>query len=264
MKIKLALATLVATLVLGGVCYAQTEADARKIIEASKDAVVTVDIVIEAKMTYNGKTEKQEDKHTTTATVIDSSGLVVTSLTQVSPDAGNDPQDKADGYSYSIDTKDVRIRTADGTEIPADIVLRDQDLDLAFIKPKTKPEKPMAFIDLAASGAAQVLDQIVVVSRLGQAANRSTAARLDRVESVVTKPRTFYIVNSSLHDELGVPAFTMDGKCIGVLVLRYMSGSHSDDSDYYASVIPCSTIANAAQQAKDAKGPAKPVAAPAK
>lgn len=264
MKIKLAIATISATLLLCGTCFAQMEVDARKIVDASKDAVVTVDIVVDAKMTYNGKTEKAEEKHSTTATVIDPSGLVVTSLTQVSPDTTLDQSQKEDGYSYSVETKDVRIKTADGTEIPADIVLRDRDLDLAFIRPKTKLDKPIAFVDMAVAGTAQVLDQVLVVSRLGQAANRSSAARLDRIESVVSKPRTFYIINNSLHDELGVPAFAMDGKCIGVLVLRYMSTTHSEsDSDYYMTVIPCATIANAAQQAKAAKAPDKPAPAPA-
>lgn len=263
MSLRLAIATVFVTLLLGSACSAQLEVDARKIVEASKDAVVTVDIVVDAKMTYNGKTDKAEEKHTTTATVIDPSGLAVTSLTQVSPDTAMDQSEKEDGYSYSIETKDIRMKTADGTEISADIVLRDPDLDLAFIRPKTKPEKPVPFVDMTSSATAQVLDQVVVVSRLGQAANRSAAATLDRIESVVTKPRTFYIINSNLHDELGVPAFAMDGKCLGVLVLRYLStGRPGSSDDYYLAVIPCSKIASAAQQAKDAKGPAKAPAKP--
>lgn len=262
MKVKLAFALLLAILILSGTCYAQAEVDARKIIEASKDAVVTIDFVVEAKRTYNGKTDTGEDKYSTTATIIDASGLAVTSLYEVSPDADDDPADKADGYSCTIETKDVRIKTADGTEIPADIVLRDPDLDLAFIRPKAKPDKPMAFVNLTASGTAQVLDQIVILSRLGQAANRAAAASLDRVEAVVSKPRTFYVINNDTRDDLGVPAYTLDGKCVGILVLRYTAGNH--DSDWYASIVPCSTIATAAQQAKDAKAPAKSSTAPTK
>src|SRR2546422_4160959 len=40
------------------------------------------------------------------------------------------------------------FRSDDGTEIPAEIVLRDRDLDLAFIRPKTKPANPMPAVDL--------------------------------------------------------------------------------------------------------------------
>lgn len=242
-----------ATLLLSVGCFAQVEVDARKVADSYKDAVVTVQIVVNIKESYNGKSDSREQKHTTTATIIDPSGLAVTSLSEISPDSYLDESDRSSGYSMSVETKDLRIKTADGTEIPADIVLRDKDLDLAFIRPKTKPEKPLPFVDLASASTPQVLDQVVVLSRLGQAANRSAAARLDRVESVLTKPRTLYILNN-VHDELGIPAFTLDGKCVGVLVLRYaMAASRDESSDSYLAVIPCATLANAAVQAKEAK-----------
>ncbi len=251
-----------ATLLLSVASLAQVEVDARKVVDSYKDAVVTVTIVVNIKESYEGKTDSQEQKHTTTATVIDPSGLAVTSLAEVSPDSYMDDSDRSSGYSFSVETKDVRIKTADGTEIPADVVLRDKDLDLAFIRPKTKPEKPLASIDLTSASKPQVLDEVVVLTRLGQAANRSPAARLDRIESVLTKPRTLYILNN-LHEELGIPAFTLDGKCVGVLVLRYaMSGSRGEDNDSYLAVVPCATLANAAVQAKEAKAEAKPPAKP--
>lgn len=252
-----------ATLLLGVGCVAQVEVEARKVVDAYKDAVVTVQVVVNVKETYEGKTDSQEQKHTTTATIIDPSGLAVTSLSEVSPDSYYmDQFDRTSGYSVSVEMKDVRIKTADGTEIPADVVLRDKDLDLAFIRPKTRPEKPLPAIDLANASTPQVLDQVVVVSRLGQAANRAPAARLDRIESVLTKPRTLYVLNN-LHEELGIPVFTLDGKCVGVLVLRYAAtSSRSDESDSYLAVVPCTTLANTAAQAKEGKPSAKPEANP--
>jgi len=262
MKIKVMFFVVCMTLVVGAACLAQVEVDARKVADSFKDSVVTVQIVVNIKESYNGKTDSQEQKHTTTATVIDPSGLAVTSLSEVSPDSYMDESDKSNGYNFSVETKDVRIKTADGTEIPSDIVLRDKDLDLAFIRPKTKPEKPLAAVDLANASTPQVLDQVVVLSRLGQAANRSSAVRLDRIESVLTKPRTLYILNN-MHDEVGIPAFTLDGKCVGVLVLRYaLTTSRDESSDSYLAVIPCTTLANAAAQAKEAKPTAKPAANP--
>jgi len=250
---KLILTALLAALIPCAVSHAQVENDARKIVEKYGSAVVTVDIVVDAKMTYDGQTEKSERKHSTTATIIDPSGLAVTSLLQVSPDSYMDPNDKADGYSYSFVTKDCRITTADGDEIPADVVLRDKDLDLAFIRPKAKPDKPLAYLDMTNSSMPQLLDQIMVLTRLSQSANHSIAAKLERVEAIVTKPRTFFVIGDSLR-QFGVPAFTMDGKCAGIVVVRYPTG-HDEDSKYsfYISVLPCSTVMNVAQQAKDAK-----------
>ena len=68
---------------------------------------------------------------------------------------------------------DVKIVLDDGTEVPAEVVLRDKDNDLAFIRPKTKPAAPMAALDLANSGKADILDQVISLTRLGSAAGRA-------------------------------------------------------------------------------------------
>lgn len=252
MKTRLILAALVAILLPGTACRAQVEVEARKIAETYKDAIVTVDLVIDIKSSYEGQTDKRETKHSTTATVIDPEGLAVASLTQVSPDSYFDPTDSGDNMQYDI--KEVSIRTADGTDIPADVVLRDRDLDLAFIRPKTKPDQPLPYLDITKSSSPQLLDQVVILSRLGQLANHAPSARLDRVESIVTKPRTFYVINGTLHQELGIPVFTLDSKCVGILVVRLnMSKSSDGDERMYLSVLPCSTLANVAQQAKTAQ-----------
>jgi len=267
MKTTLILAALVAMLLPGTACRAQVEVEARKIADTYKDAIVTVDLVIDIKSSYEGQTDKRETKHSTTATVIDPDGLAVASLTQVSPDSYFDPSDSGD---VTYDIKDVRIKTADGTDIPADVVLRDRDLDLAFIRPKTKPAQPLPYLDLTKSSSPQLLDQVVILSRLGQLANHASSARLDRVESIVTKPRTFYIINGTMHQELGIPVFTLDSKCVGILVVRLnTSKAASGGERMYLSVLPCSTLANVAQQAKTAqpevlttKPPAKPLPKP--
>jgi len=254
MKTRLILAAIVFTLLPCAVCRAQVEVDARKIADTYKDAIVTVDLVVDVKMTYEGQTDKTEQKHSTTATVIDPDGLAVASLTQISPDSYRDSSDSSSSYVYDI--KDIKITTADGTEIPADLVLRDRDLDLAFIRPKVKPAQPLTYLDITKSSSPQILDQVVILSRLGQLANHASSARLDRVESIVTKPRTFYVVNGTFHQELGVPVFTLDSKCVGILVVRLStSGRASSDMSrqMYLSVLPCSTLANAAAQAKTAK-----------
>ncbi len=37
---------------------------------------------------------------------------------------------------------------ADGTEVPAKVILRDKDLDMAFVRPIEKPETPFAFVNI--------------------------------------------------------------------------------------------------------------------
>jgi hypothetical protein len=250
MRSKVILLTAIISLFFSTASFAQVEEDARKIIDANKEAVVSAQLVIEAKMTYQGQSEKAEHKVTASGTIIDPSGLMVSSLWETNPGSYAEDALGDKGYNYSTEIKDIRIRLTDGTEIPADIVLRDPDLDLIFMKPKSKSDKPFPYVDLSKASSPQVLDQVIVLSRLGPIVNHSLGACIDRIQSVVSKPRTFYIVNSNIHDYLGVPAFTIDGKCSGILLTRSTKhGPDDDESDSYTIILPCSTVLNAAQQA---------------
>jgi len=70
----------------------------------------------------------------------------------------------------------------------------------------------------------QVLDRIVVLNRLGRVASWATAVYLDRIHAIAEKPRTFYVPGGmgALESELGCPVFTLDGKVVGILVLRLL------------------------------------------
>jgi hypothetical protein len=101
------------------------------------------------------------------------------------------------------------------------VVLRDRDLDLAFIRPKTKLSNPLPAVDLKNSGKAQLLEQVIALNRLGNAAGRAYAASVERISAVVERPRLFYVPETSVTTtSLGAPAFTLDGKMLGLFVMR--------------------------------------------
>ena len=264
MKTRLITSTLLAivfALGLAASCAAQVSEAARKIAEDYKDAVVTVQLVIEMNMSYSGKSDKEERKVSAPGTIIDPSGLLVASLSEIDPTKmySEFMSDGSDDTQISADVIDVKYKMGDGTEIPADVVLRDRDLDLAFLRPKKAPEAPMKFVDLAQGVAPQPADEVVILSRLGQVASRSLAVRVERVQAIVTKPRTFYVVDG---DRLGCPVFALDGKPVGTLVVRMAKsggggGQFSPREDLLVTALPCSTVLKAAQQAKDAP-PEKP------
>lgn len=239
---------------------ADTAESARKIMDANSNAIVSIQIVVEMTASYQGQSDKQQSKTSATGTVIDPSGLVVTSATAINPrDRLSDLMDDSDSdYKVSSKIVDIKIKTADGTEIPANVVLQDRDLDIAYIKPQKPLAKPAAYIDFTQSAAPQAVDELAFVYRLGQIGNRSIAAAIGRVSAVITKPRLFYVVSES-SSSLGMPAFALDGKPIGILVLR-SSASKSNDDDMFASddkmlpvVMPCATIQKAVEQAKNAQ-----------
>lgn len=161
---------------------------------------------------------------------------------------------------------DVKMLLPDGTEVAAEVVLRDKDLDLAFIRPKTKPGTPMSALDLSNSTRAQVLDQVVTLNRLGQVAGRAYAASVERINAVVQKPRTFYIPDSNMTSTgMGSPAFALDGKIVGIFVMRSIKSGGNRGSALFsgradnltAILIPAEEVLKAARQAPQVKEPKK-------
>lgn len=259
---------------------AWTPEDARKIIDNYKDAVVNVQLVIETTASFEGESSKRENKASVTGTVIDPSGLVVASLAETNPtEMYRQFMDDEDGPKMSTRTVDVKIKTADGTEIAAEAVLRDRDLDLMFFRPKKALDKPLPYVNLSQNDQPQALDEVLVLSRMGTVASRALSTNVDRVRAVITKPRTFYVLTTYMHSSLGGPVLTMNGKPAGIMVLRLspskdgdMSMSSGVDDMMTVVAVPCSTIAGIAEQAKkaapikDTKQPAeeKPEAVSAK
>ena len=220
----------------------------RDIFKKNQHAVVTVTVV--QKMAAAGRGGPREAKADLTGTVVDPTGLTVLALSSCDP--AELYRHLSEEYKTDIELSDVKILLEDGTELPAEIVLRDKDLDLAFIRPKTKPASPMAAVDLSKSSRAQVLDQLVTLNRLKRAAGRAFSASVERVSAVVQKPRTFYIPDSSQTDTgLGSPAFAMDGGVVGLVVMRAVNaqGAANIRDCMTAIILPAEDIAKAAAQA---------------
>jgi len=231
----------------------------RAIFKQHQHAVVTVQMVI--KVSAPGAGRSNENRQDLTGTVVDPSGLTVLALSACDPTEMYQRMmsEEAAKYKLDIEVSDLKILLDDGTEIPAEIVLRDKDMDLAFIRPKTKPASPMAAVDLAKAAPAQVLDQVITLNRLNSAAGRAYAASVERISAVIQKPRTFYIPDSSMSSTtLGSPAFAMDGNVVGVFVMRAISSKGGGSRNYRDSmttiILPADDILKAAKQAPEAKG----------
>lgn len=230
----------------------------RQIAAKWKNAVVTVQLVLKIAGDSTEEGSDREVKIEATGTVIDPSGLVVVALSATVP---TETMSTEEGGDSSTEIKDTKIILSDGQEIPAKVVLRDRELDLAFIRPNEKPEKPLEAMDLSKAGKVELLDEMVCLYRLGMVASRSLAACCDRVQAVIEKPRTFYAPGiPMMAPSLGSPVFSMDGSPIGVLLLRTLPGG--SDSRQVSGigargvmyiVLPASDVLEASKQALEAK-----------
>jgi S1-C subfamily serine protease len=203
----------------------------RAIFRQHQHSVVTVQIVVKSKFSMGGMGgQSNESRQDVTGTVVDPSGLTVVSLTATDPSQlmqGMFSGMSDDDTKFKMDTElsDIKILLEDGTEVPAEVVLRDRDKDLAFIRPKAKLTMPLPALELTKSGKADVLEPVIALNRLGNAAGRAYAASVERISAVVEHPRLFYVPETSMTTTtLGAPAFTLDGKLLGLFVMRALHG----------------------------------------
>jgi hypothetical protein len=236
------------------------EETALAVYEQHKAAVVTVELVVRQRFAFMGMDSESEESRTeTTGTVIDATGLTVVSLSATDPTSmmtnlmggmlGDDMQ-------IQSEIADVRI-IADGPPIPASILLRDKDHDLAFVRPLAPVDPPLPFIDLNQSAQPSLLEALVVIQRMGRVANRVHAVSLSRVKAVVERPRRFYLADT---DAIGAPALRLDGRCAGIFVTRVIKSPHggagfpmnllSEIQDTMSIILtPAATILEGAAQA---------------
>lgn len=202
----------------------EERAAARALIARRGDAVVTLLGTVKTRMSMGGREmSANEERLQTNATVLDARGLAVVSLTALDPGSllGGlmSQQIESSGMpSMKFDTKsettDLRLRFGDGKEVPVKVVLRDEDLDLAFVKPVEALAGPVAFVD-GPSAKPGPLDLLVGLERLGEMAGWKVGAMFSYVIAVIDKPRTAYLGGGAL----GGAVFDSAGQFVGVGVL---------------------------------------------
>ena len=257
-------------LAAGSPASAQNEnrAAARDIVRKWQDAIVNVRVTLKLRMSMAGREmNASDDSADTVGTVIDPSGLTVVSLGAINPGAtmnkimGAASQGGQDRPTLSSEPTEVKIRVADGRELAAKIVLRDEDLDLAFLMPTAKLDKPLVAINLQDASRPALLDEVIVLSRLGRVGAWTPSALLQNITAIIDKPRTFFVTEASGGGTpMGTPAFLPNGKVVGVLTLRSvdpgrtgmlsMMGS-TEGLGLLAVILPAADVLEVAKQATE-------------
>ncbi|MEI6534289.1 MAG: hypothetical protein WCN98_03030 [Verrucomicrobiaceae bacterium] len=253
--------TLAAVLVSNARSEDDLNAAARKIFNDKKDCVVLVSAIAKTSFSGNGAKDTpvnmpdQENKVEALGTLIDASGLVVTVLGQM------DPSRNITGRSVptpqgvvkleaSSTIKEVKVIMADGTEIPAEIVMKDADLDLAFVRIKTasKEAKGVVFqaVDMKDNGPGDIMDEIVTLARMDELMNRAPVVMRGQINMITKKPRTFLRGSGAT---AGCPTFLANGKFLGITAGRSVPGKNASA----AVIIPAVDVLEIAEQAKNAK-----------
>jgi S1-C subfamily serine protease len=213
MTIRHLAAALAATTALAAGSTAEFRDTARKLSESHRDAVVWLSVIAKITMGTEGEVpaqlkaalanQEKEEKSEVTGTVVDASGLIVTAL------GGLDKASLLDGQTVrtpmgeiklksQAEIKEVKVITADGSEVPADLVMKDEDLGLAFVKVRSESEeaKGVEFkaIDLADAAPGNLLDECMILGRLDETLNREPSLVTSEISGMTVRPRVFYRV----------------------------------------------------------------------
>jgi hypothetical protein len=251
MSSRRAVALMAAVLCLAGQAYAQTQEDraaARALIAKRGDAVLFVLGTTKLRVNQGGKELPTSDQRIQAlVTVLDSSGLGVMSLTALDPSELMSAQlsrGRAAAAAINVTTEqsNLRYRLPDGSEVPVRVVLRDKDLDLAFLRPVEKLPSPLNAID-AAAVRPMAIDSVLVLQRMPELAGWQPTALFQSVQAVVEKPRTFYVLTGG---PIGAPVFDLRGQFIGI-VLRFKN--EADAANAPPIVLPAADIREVAKQA---------------
>lgn len=237
----------------------------QQLVKQYSNAVVNITATVKITISGGGRSAPpREQKQEVLATIIDPSGLAITSLMTLDPGSAVQnvrvPGQGGETINVSVksDVSDVRYRLPDGTEVPGRIVLKDEDLDLAFIAPE-KPleeENKSKIVAISLNEAAadvQLLEPVISLGRLDKDLSYEPAVNAARLSAKLRKPRTEYLAGGAI----GGPSFTVDGKLLGICLVHRSGGTDLDTvggRGQRAStevIIPAADIAEVAIQAME-------------
>lgn len=222
---------------------------------AHKDSVLYLSAVVEIEVTAgDNPARKEERKVEMIGTVIGADGLIVVPLSTFDVASSldgrtvNGPQGPIK-LSAKGTTKEVKILMPDGSEVAAKVVAKDPDLDLAFVRPEKPEELKLTPVNTAENAPMQVMDDVIVLSRLGKDLNRQPVVFTNEVVALVTKPRTFGKLGGQA---LGMPVFNSEGKFLGIGVNRSGPKDSGDSQGPSLAnvVLPAADLLESAAQAK--------------
>ncbi len=237
---------------------AATEANAaagRALVKRYADAIVGVELVVTLKIKQGDReAPPREQRVEVNGTVISPSGLTVTSLAAVDPQSTLDAMRSGLGGGMrgvevmSSDFKEVKLRLANGEEVPARFVLKDADLDLAFMAPENggATTREFAHVKLNEQSEGVLLGTYFSIGRAPKSLQRVPLVRVSEMSGIVEKPRRLFLMTDQL---MGTPMFDAQGMMLGIS-LQYLANGRQAG----LVVLPTADIADMAKQAAAAAG----------
>lgn len=154
-------------------------------------------------------------------TVIDSSGLTAVPLNWVTmryrlapKSQGSQPANEYGSLSYSI-------LAADGTQVPSVVVVRDLDLELIVLRPKTAWTKvPTPFVPTETTPPIALADTVISLTRASVPGDRAPMVQVGRIAGSIPGEPPIWLLDRNLNTSFLQPVFASDGTALGLIVAR--------------------------------------------
>ena len=198
-----------------------------ELLNTRSDCVTWVSLTMRIEVSAGGRSlPPQEQKLEALGTVIAEDGLTVLSLTTIDPKSKIMSRLRTGSASIQVKYTEVLILKPDGTEIPAMVLLKDADLDLAFVLPTGEHSDPFPIYCTPSQKTSQteVLDEVVSLGKLGKNLYRQSILKKGYINAVIDKPRKYLIVENS---SPGTPVFNADGNWLGISAYKMERGQPS-------------------------------------
>lgn len=198
----------------------------RNLLKQNSDCVTWVSFTMRIEVSANGRSmPPQEQKVEALGTVIANDGLTVLSLSTVDPRSKIFARLRSNSASVQVNYTEVFILKPDGTEIPAKMLLKDADLDLAFVLPINSSGNSKNFPIFCEHSSVpiqlNVLDEVVSIGKLGKNLYRQSTLRKGWVNALIEKPRKYFVIENI---SPGTPVFDKKGSWVGVAVYKMERG----------------------------------------
>ena len=124
----------------------------------------------------------------------------------------------------------MEISYGDSTLIHGKVVRQDKEADIAFVMPDSAEVKALnktfTKMDLSQFAAtAGAADRVVGLSRSSAVYGYMPTVVMGRITGVYKGDRTFFVTDAGTAQ--GIPVFTIDGKPVGMTVVRIIDGKPS-------------------------------------
>jgi S1-C subfamily serine protease len=206
-------------------------------------------------MSISGMGQDQEREAEAAGLLIDDKGLVLVSNLEI----GGALQ----RGQPSAQAKDIKVLIGDDTEgVPAKVIGRDTELELAWIQLEKPADKALAFVDLSKGAAVSVGQELVGLDRMNKYYDRAIVGFTTTVGGLAKKPRNLIIPSGGKIEWIGVPVFTGAGEFVGLSVVQPMNADEEDQGmrnpgrmssfDRGLKIMPAAEIAAATTRALEA------------